>query len=179
MGITELITEISPYFDDNLTHYNKYSYLLTFVDKVPIEQYKHCDPFVNDRTETKQYLQVDNQVFNVQPSTGNLTDSFLTSMFQEFNTQFSTMDFFLRFREFKTAFYNDLKYNLKKQDKKLLPFCEKFYINADILHFIAKRYSICIIVVNNNKKNMVYGDNTKKTLRLNYINNKYHRLTGN
>lgn len=89
------------------------------------------------------------------------------------------MDFFLRFREFKTAFFNDLKYNLKKQDKKLIPFCEKGYINTDILHFIAKRYSICIIVSGNGDRIYTYGDTTKKTLRMKFINGKYHRLTGN
>jgi hypothetical protein len=177
MTINSLIAEISPYYNDNLNHYNEYSYLLTFVDKVPIEKYKHCDPFVNDTTETKQYIEMDKQIYSVKPSTGNKADSLLTSLFQEFNTKFQMMDFFLRFSEFKTAFFNDLKYNLKKQDKKLIPLCEKGYINEDILHFIAKRYSICMIIIQD--ITYTYGDPTKKTIRMKLINNKYHRLTGN
>lgn len=173
--ITDIISEIKPYYDENLNHYNKYSYLLTFVDKVPIEKYRHCDPFINDKGHNQQYVEVDNNIFSMKPSVGNLTDSFLTCFFQEFNKKFSTIDFFSRFNDYKNAFFNDLKYNLKRQDKHLQPLCDKFEINTDMLHFIAKRYKICIIVLFNKHKN-IYGIEGSPTIMLKKIKNKFHRL---
>lgn len=173
--IDDIINEIKPYYDENLNHYKKYSYLLTFVDKVPIEKYKHCDPFINDKGINKQYIDIDNCIFSVKPSTGNMVDSFLTCFFQEFNKKFSTIDFFSRFKDYKIAFFNDLKYNLKRQELKLEPLCNRFEINDSIIEFIAKRYKICICIMINEHTKM-YGNELNYKLRLKKIKNKYHKL---
>ena len=172
--IDQLISELRPYYNENLNYYNKYSYLLTFVNKVPIMKYAHCSPMMLDNN-SKQYISFNDQIYKVCPSNGNLTDSFLTCMFQEFNTKYSLTEFLLNFKEFKIAFYNDLKYNLKKGDKKLKEYCEKFNINSELFEFIAKRYSICISIMND-KCRKSYGNENKKTIIMKIYCNKFHRL---
>jgi hypothetical protein len=196
MLINDLITELRPYYDENLSHYNKFSYLLTFVDKVPIEKYINCSPFNSEPIqeevpvliqetrqevrqeevpvpiqEVRQEVPVPIQRREVQGGPIVFVDSFLSCLFNRFNKDFTEMNMFLKFNEFKRAFFNDLKYNLKHKDKKLLPFCEKFNINDSMLHFIAKRYFICIKIKFNDTIS-IYGNESMQVLLLNKINNK-------
>jgi len=177
--LTELTKHLQSSYDDNLNYYNKLSYLLTFVDKVPIDKYTHCDPMVNVKEDVKNYIKINDKIWKIHPSISNLTDSFLTSLFNQFNTSFTTADFFLRFKDFKNAFYNDLKINLPKRNKKLLPYIEKNMINFELLNYIAKYYNIKIMIFNEKGDILETHESIddKYCLKLIKINRRYHRLT--
>lgn len=172
--LSDLIKNVSEYHDTNLNYYNKFSYLLTFLDKVPLDEFSSCNPLIPSKQEHRQHLTINESIYTIHPAHGNTTDTFLMAFFTQFNTAFSSIDFLVRFREFKLAFFKDLKYSLPKKDRsKLSESCDKMYINNSILTYIAKYYNISIIISNDK----TYGDSKEHQLYLTQIDKIYHRLS--
>jgi hypothetical protein len=148
----------------NLEHFSEINYLLSFIDKIPLQN--SCNPFIKSQDlPVPKYF----KNYKVVLSSGDIVSSFITILFQKFNTKYSKTEWLLNQNNIIRAFFKDLEVNFK---------CKVKTINGGVLSNVAQRYmtNIRVYQLNGRVKEYKSTEDNPNELSLLFHSNGFHLL---